>query len=817
MKLVIVESPSKAKTIEKYLGKDYKVLASYGHVRQMPSKNGSVDTENKFTIIWEESPQAKKHLKEISTAAKQSKEIYLATDPDREGEAISWHLNNYLNEKKIIDKNHVVKRVVFNAITKECIQDAFQKVRDIDSRLVSAYLARTSLDYLVGFNISPILWHKLPGSRSAGRVQSVALRLICEKENEREDFKIDEYWQIEALLEEDLNKDNSFKAKLHIFDNKKLEKLSIKSKEEAENISNSIVNAKGYFVKEVIKKQIKKNPHAPFTTSSLQQDSFNKLGFTAKKTMTIAQKLYEGVTINKHTLGLITYMRTDAIDIVSSFITEIRNYIQSSIGKDYLSSSIRVYKTKAKNAQEAHEAIRPTQINMPPERVKSCLTEDEYKLYNLIWKRTIASQMSSAKYSNTSITIPNTDSSIVLKASGSILEFDGFYKSYGNIKENIENTLPDIKEGNKINCTKAVPSQHFTEPPARYSEASLVKTLEELGIGRPSTYASIISVLVNRKYAYIENKRFHPEERGRILNSFLTKFFSKYVDYDFTAHMEEDLDRVSRGDSTFVDLLTNFWQEFNQKVKEAKNISPNDILEALNSSLSDRFIGKDKTCTTCGKGNLLIKYSKFGAFIACSLYPECKHIKQLTVKEDSDSSEGNKSTDKIKDTVLKEDYKTGQKISLKVGPYGPYIESTGEKNKIKRTAIPKDIDPKNITLEQAEFLASLPKKIGSSITLSIGRFGPYLTKDKAFYSIKKQNIFTLTEEQANEIIQEQIIKKQGITLGINPKTKKTITLHSARFGPYLLHGDQKVKLAKEYKNKEISLGDALAVINQAKI
>ncbi|MGV3278501.1 type I DNA topoisomerase [Rickettsiales bacterium LUAb2] len=821
MKLVIVESPSKAKTIGKYLGKDYAVIASYGHIRKLPSKQGSVKPEDKFNMVWEETPQAKKYLKDLKANIKNVDEVYLATDPDREGEAISWHLANYLREHKIFKNNISLKRVVFNSITKDSIKEAFLNPREIDNKLVNAYLTRLSLDYLVGFNISPILWYKLPGARSAGRVQSVVLRLIAEKEEAIENFITEEYWNIEALLND--QKNQQLLTKLAVFDNKKLEKLDIKNQQQAEHIKHVIEQDKTYFIKDIIKKSLTRNPYAPFTTSTLQQDAFNRLGFPAKKTMTLAQKLYEGVNLGKETVGLITYMRTDATEINPSFINEIRNYISSKIGNSYLNKSVRQYKTKAKNAQEAHEAIRPSSINHPPEVVRAKLASDEYKLYELIWNRAIASQMESAKYSNTTFEVHNSNSSIVLRASGSILEFEGFYKIYNRNSDSEDETnklLPDLKINTLMACEKVTAKQSFTEPPPRYTEATIVKNLEELGIGRPSTYDKFVTLLAGRQYIRIENRKLYLEDRGRILNVFLTKFFGKYVDFNFTANMEEQLDAISNGNINHYDVLNEFWNNFIKEVEYTKQISPALVFEALNQALAAKFIGEDLTCPTCKTGTLSIKTSKFGAFIGCSNYPECKHIKNLQItsndNENSESTDANEATITNKETVLLDDQDNNKKITLKKGPYGPYLEYVNGKAKIKRAAIPKSINPTGITLDQALLLVELPKKITNTISLGIGRFGPFLKEGANYFSVK-EDIFTLDKEKAENIIKEQTAKKLGIVLGVYPKTNNNITLKFSRFGGYLVYNNENIKIPKEYKSlkENLPLDIAIKIIGES--
>lgn len=799
MKLVIVESPSKAKSINKYLGSGYKVIASYGHIRQLPSKKGSVDPDNKFSMTWEETTQGKKRLKEIVELAKQSSELYLATDPDREGEAISWHIQSYLKNKKIANKLPTY-RVVFNSITKENILKSFENPRSIDDNLVSAYLARLSLDYLVGFGISPILWRKLPGSRSAGRVQSVALKIICQREQEITEFKKQEYWDIEAEVKAN---QHTLTTKLVKYNNKAIGKLDITNQQQATQITDSLKNAQ-VTLSNIENKKLSKSPFAPFTTSTLQQDAFNKLGFTTKKTMTLAQKLYEGVKVGNETVGLITYMRTDATQIDPAFIAVIRNYIKNEFGDKYLYSSVRMYKTKAKNAQEAHEAIRPTDIKKTPENIKSYLEEDAYKLYNLIYKRTLASQMQSAEYEVVNYEFSRNNNADVLKASGSILKFDGFYKVYKTEDKTDNNTLlPEIAKDTKANVSNAKGNQHFTEPPARYSEASLVKKLEELGIGRPSTYANIISTLQDREYIRIDKKRFYPEDRGMVLNIFLQNFFTKYVEYDFTANLEKNLDLVSAGEISWLDILQNFWQDFNANIKNVEKVNNIEVVEKINSSSIKQFLGEDTSCPTCKNGTLQIKTSKFGPFIGCSNYPDCNYSKQMQNNNASESTEN--SDNKILGT------NNNNNIVLKKGPYGYYVEEQSAPP--KRSALPSNIKPETVTLPQALELLTLPKQLGDGISLAIGKFGPYIKEGSSFYSLK-EDIFTTTLARAKEIIAEQKEKKDGKLLGNYPNTNNSILLKSGKYGMYLVYNNSNIKVPKTYTFSNITLQDAVDLIKK---
>ncbi len=634
MNLVIVESPAKAKTINKYLGDDYRVLASYGHIRDLPSKNGSVDPDQDFKMEWEVDSFSKKYLKEITDAAKDSSKIILATDPDREGEAIAWHVKEYLNEKKLL-KDKEIERVVFNEITKKAVIHGIENPRQIEPLLVDAYMARRALDYLVGFNISPILWTKLPGSKSAGRVQSVALKLITEREHEIESFKPEEFWTLSIKFAD--QKNQNITASISQLDDSKIEKFSFRNKDEI-NKAISSINKKKFSITDISSKVINRNPSGPFTTSTLQQTASSRLGFGASRTMQIAQKLYQGIEIEGETIGLITYMRTDGTNLSKDAVSTFRDYIQKEIGNEYLPKDALNYSgKKAKNAQEAHEAIRPTDIIRTPQSVKKYLSTDQNKLYDLIWSRALSSQMESAKFDRNTITITSDNNDTICKASGSVLKFDGFLKIYNNqSKDDDENILPAVSKG-PINIEALIDEQHYTQPPPRYSEASLVKKLEELGIGRPSTYASIISTIANRGYAEILNKRFFPTDRGKLISAFLEKLFSKYVDYNFTAGLEDQLDEITTGKESWIKVLELFWKDFNNNVSEVKEKRTREVLDLLNESLGSLVFDKDKEgnivrkCQLCNDGTLSLKNSfRGGAFIGCSNYPECKFTRPLS-------------------------------------------------------------------------------------------------------------------------------------------------------------------------------------------
>ena len=759
--LVVVESPAKAKTINKYLGKDYVVLASFGHIRQLPKKNGSVDTEDGFKIKYEINKTSQKHVKSLVDTMKTCDKLILASDPDREGEAIAWHVIEVLKQKKAIKNDTIIERVVFNAITKNTVEQAMKEARKIDMDLVNAQQARVALDYLVGFNLSPVLWRKLPGSRSAGRVQSVALRLICERQAEILNFKSEEYWSINVLTKTQNNEE--IIAGLVSIDGKKLNKLSIKNEKEAKKIKLELEKEE-YKVSNIEKKEIKRNPFAPFTTSTLQQEASKKLGFSTKKTMSLAQKLYEGIDIGNGTQGLITYMRTDGVYTTPEAISAARNVIEKNYGKKYLPEKAIIYKNKIKNAQEAHEAIRPTDPSVLPENIKQYLTNDEYRLYDLIWKRLIASQMASVILDQVSIDI--STSKHILRATGSIIKFNGFYILYNETKEDEAEEkdliLPNVKIGEILNFKKVIDKQHFTEPPAKYSEAGLVKKMEELGIGRPSTYANIISVLQDRGYVKLERKKFVAENRGIVVNAFLKSYFKKYVEYDYTAKLEDDLDIVSNGKKDWKQLLKEFWVPFKNNIEEIMKIKNSEVIEYISDILSSTIFGNDENgkiknkCPDCNNGTLGLRIGKFGVFIACSNYPECKHTEQIV------DAQQNEEEQEIQKFEARELGKISNKtIYLKKGPYGFYVQlgEDDKKNKPKRVGIPKNIDINTLDIKKAEMFLSLPRKLGeynnNEIIANIGRFGPYISYDKKFYSLKNDDVYTISYDRAIEIIKKQ--------------------------------------------------------------
>ena len=828
MNLVIVESPAKAKTINKYLGEDYIVLASYGHVRDLPSKNGSVDTENNFNMTWEIDPGSKKPLKEIYDAAKDAKKIILATDPDREGEAIAWHVKNILDDKKLL-KDKKVERVVFNEITKKAVKNGIDNPREINTELVDAYMARRALDYLVGFNISPILWTKLPGSKSAGRVQSVALKLIVERENEIELFKPQEYWSIQSLFKNKDTKD--LNSKIILFKSEKVDKFYFKNEEQTKSAVDEI-KKHDYQITQIEKKPYKRNPYAPFTTSTMQQEASKKLGFGASRTMQVAQRLYQGFEIDGETVGLITYMRTDGTQISNEALETCRNYINQKLGKEYLPDQPRNYSgKKAKNAQEAHEAIRPTDINRDPSSLKSILDRDQMRLYELIWNRTVSSQMESAEFERTSIDICNKDKSIIFRANGSIQKFDGYLKLYQETKEedekkedneDDENILPDVNNGDALTINKILDEQHFTNPPPRYSEASLVKKLEELGIGRPSTYASIISVLSTRNYVELINKKFIPTDRGKLITAFLDKLFNKYVDYNFTANLEDNLDEITSGKIKWIDVLSQFWEQFNINVNEVKELRTRAILDMLNESLADIIFDKDESGSVerkcqCG-GELSLKVGRFGAFIGCANYPECKFTRPLS---------------KIKaaqETFMSEPKEIGEtddgkKITLKKGRFGPYLQVGNEEKEMKNFSIPKGISPDEVDIEKAKFLSGLPKVIGKypdnneDITLNNGRFGPYVKcSNKSATLESPEDIFSIGLNKAITLIAEAKPGRRSSNeiknLGEHPEDKKPVKVMKGQFGPYIKYKTINATIPDDKDPNDITMEEALVYIDK---
>lgn len=759
MRLVIVESPAKAKTINKYLGNGYKVLASYGHIRDLRSKNGSVDPNNHFAMIWEMSDRGKKCIKDIEAQLKKCDELLLATDPDREGEAIAWHIYSVLQDDKKL--RIPCQRICFHEITKNAINNAIKTPRGIDHNLVDAYLARRALDYLVGFTLSPILWRKLPGSKSAGRVQSVALRIIVDREIEIENFKTQEYWTITGDFQE------KFSARLIIYKGTKLDKFSIANEEQAKAIEEHLKQHSDYKISSVESKIVKRNPYPAFITSTLQQEASRKLKFSTKKTMQIAQNLYEGVDIDGESRALITYMRTDSINLSKDSIDNIRGLIANNYGDKYLPQKPRIYSTKVKNAQEAHEAIRPVDVNLTPDMLNGKIAADLLKLYTLIWRRAVASQMSSAEFNQVQMDVSNSAND-TLRANGNSLVFDGFLKVYSEEQDEDESKLlPNLSKDTNVTLKKIRPEQHFTSPPPRFSEASLVKRLEELGIGRPSTYSTIIQVLQDRGYVKLIKRFFVPEIRGRLVTAFLLNFFPHYLEYDFTADLEQSLDDISNGVKSEQEILQDFWDGFNTNVDQAKSLTITDVIDKLNVSLESLLFKTDngisRQCPECKKGELSLKIGKFGSFIGCSRYPDCGYVKKLDISAENANADEIQSSEFPK--ILGIDPADSCEISLRKGPYGLYIQkdvqSTDKKSKPPRAALPKGITTDTITLQQAIFLLQLPKVIGEyegqEVKVGIGRFGPYVFFDKKFISIPKEyNIMNISLQQAIMLIQNKM-------------------------------------------------------------
>ena len=825
MKVVVVESPAKAKTINRYLGDEFKVLASYGHVCDLPSKDGSVLPDNDFEMKWQVSSGSEKHLKDIISALKHADKLILATDPDREGEAISWHVLEQLKTRSLVD-SLPVERVVFNEVTKSAILQAMDNPRQLDNELINAYRARRALDYLVGFSISPVLWRKLPGSKSAGRVQSVALRLVCEREAEIEAFRSQEYWSIEAQFTK--TDGRALTARLTKLDGHKLDKLDLKTEVDATAAVAKIMASKAT-VTQIETKRVKRNPQPPFTTSTLQQEASRKLGLSASRTMQIAQKLYEGINIGSETTGLITYMRTDGVQLGNEAIAAIRSDIGDRFGARYVPNTPRVYKTKAANAQEAHEAIRPTAIERDPKEMRPCLDHDQYRLYELIWKRTIASQMQSAELDQTGVDITTRTGDAVLRANGQIMVFDGFLSVY---RESVDETadgdgdegdesgklLPDLIKGEALTTCTVTPEQHFTQPPPRFTDASLVKRMEELGIGRPSTYASIIQVLQQRNYVIKDKGRFIPEDRGRLVSTFLGNFFDRYVEYDFTARLETQLDDVSAGKLDWKQLLAAFWHDFKAAIDGTKDLTITNVLDVLDEELGPHFFKADdngaliRGCPNCADGRLGLKLGKFGAFVGCSNYPECKFTRQLASGDD-DTANG-----AVNDTELGIDPATNLPIYLRDGPYGPYVQiGDPETKKPKRASLPKGTDASQLDLQAALGLLALPRNIephpetGDMIQAGIGRFGPYLKYQGRYTSLPSaDDVLTVGMNRAVDLLAESA-KKAGRLLGEHPAGGQ-VHVKAGRFGPYVEHNKLRATLGKAHDVTEITLETALELL-----
>jgi len=823
MPVVVVESPAKAKTINKYLGSDYTVLASYGHVRDLPPKDGSVDPDHDFEMKWEVASDSHKHVRAIAEALKEDDALILATDPDREGEAISWHLKEALTKRRSIKKTTDVKRVTFNAITKDAVTEAMANPREIDAPLVEAYLARRALDYLVGFNLSPVLWRKLPGAKSAGRVQSVCLRLIVEREQEIEAFKAREYWSVKALLA--TPRGQEYEARLTVLAGKKLDKHDIENETQAE-MAVQAITSRDLTIQSVEAKPTSRNPSAPFMTSTLQQEASRKFGMGARQTMAAAQRLYEA--------GHITYMRTDGIDMAPEAVTAARDAIKDRFGADYVPQSPRMYKNKAKNAQEAHECIRPTDMTRDAAALKLS-DADQRKLYDLIWKRTLACQMEAARMERTTVEIGSADGQVGLRATGQVVLFDGFLRIYeegrdDSVVDDDDKRLPQIMEGEPAETRKITPEQHFTQPPPRYTEATLVKKMEELGIGRPSTYASIVTTIQDREYVRKEQNRLFPEDKGRIVTIFLMNFFRRYVEYDFTAALEDELDHVSAGETDYKELLAKFWRDFHAAIEETSELRIAEVLDVLDEALAPtlyppRDDGSDpRACPLCGKGQLHLKTSRTGGFVGCSRYPECRYTRPIG----GDAAEAG-------DRVLGED-ENGNEISLRSGRFGPYVqrgEATEENKKPDRASLPKGWEPDAMTLEKALTLLSLPRQIGEHpeggmISSNFGRYGPYVMHQlpdeaKPVYANLKdpEDVFVIGMNRAVELLAEKRANPGGRgraaakplkELGEHPEEGGPVNVMDGRYGPYVKWGKINATLPKETEPGDVTIDMAVALI-----
>ena len=868
-KLVVVESPAKAKTINKYLGSDYRVMASIGHVRDLVQKDGSVDPDADFAMRWEDTGRT---IAELAKQFKAADEIYLATDPDREGEAIAWHIKELMQEKKAL-KDQTLHRITFNEITKNAVQTAIKQPRDLDQPLIDAYLARRCLDYLVGFSLSPVLWRKLPGAKSAGRVQSVALRLICEREAEIEKFLPQEYWSLEALFANEAGQ--VFPARLWAADGTKLDKFALGNQGSADA---ALERAKKllWAIGAIDRKQVRRNPDAPFTTSTLQMAASRQLGMGATRTMRLAQQLYEGVDIGGETVGLITYMRTDGVTLSAEAIQGARVWVGKNFGNDYVPDAPRIYKSAAKNAQEAHEAIRPTDVMRTPDSVQKYLDADQARLYALVWQRTVASQMASAVLDVVSVDVVGGKNEMVFRASGSIVQFDGFLKLYREEEEDKgddgddNRRLPPLKTGEKAALNSLKNDQHFTQPPPRYTEATLVKKLEELGIGRPSTYASIMQTLQDRNYVVLDKRRFVPEDRGRLVTTFLEKYFGHYVTYDFTADLEGKLDDISGARANWKAVLRDFWNDFKQAIAGTADLKVSDVINALDEALGPHFFPETpekpqpRQCTSCADGRLGLRLGKFGAFIGCSNYPTCKYTRPLVAGDDARASFGSDGP-----KLLGIDDATGLPITLRVGPYGPYVQlgppegdaapvadepvaaettteektAKGKKKKpkkaapkkpapAKRSSLLKGMDPATIDVALAQKLLSLPRDIGKHpedsvpIQAGVGRFGPYIKHGARYVSLKgDDDVLSIGLNRAVVLLAEAPPKGAGQgfgrggspaavlkDLGPHPDDQKPVTVHSGRYGPYVKHGKTMASLTKGLSPDTPTMDDAAALL-----
>jgi len=824
--VVVVESPAKAKTINKYLGDKFTVLASFGHVRDLPPKDGSVRPEQDFAMDWAADERGSRQVSAIAKALKGAHTLYLATDPDREGEAISWHVRAMLEDQKAL-RGVEVRRITFNEITRTAIRAAMAAPRDLDQPLIEAYLARRALDYLVGFTLSPVLWRKLPGSRSAGRVQSVALRLICEREAEIEVFKAREYWTVEAHFTTPGGA--PFTARLTHLDGKKLDQFDLNTEALAHR-AKAQVEAGNFAVTSVERRRVKRNPPPPFTTSTLQQEASRKLGFGAQQTMRLAQQLYEGIDIQGDTVGLITYMRTDGVQMAREAMFAIRDHVKDAYGEKYLPGAPREYTSKAKNAQEAHEAIRATDVVRTPESVARYLNPDQRRLYDLVWKRAVASQMQSAELDQVAVDIadPAKPNGPRLRATGSILAFDGFLKLYREDRDDEQadgaaedegKMLPPMAERDPLRRGEVAASQHFTQPPPRYSEASLVKKMEELGIGRPSTYASILTVLQERNYVRLDARRFIPEDRGRLVTAFLVSFFEHYVNTGFTAGLEEQLDDISGGRADWRSVMRNFWRDFSHAVEQTRDLKIGDVIDALDQDLGAHFFppredGTDpRVCAACGNGRLGLKLGRHGAFIGCSNYPACQYTRRLAI----DGGEENGETLKEGMRTLGHDPATGEDITVRRGPYGLYVQQGEQekdsKKKPRRTSLPKGVDGETITLEAAVGLLSLPRIVGihpeskEPMEAGLGRFGPYIKMGGVFASLDRDDdVLTVGVNRAVDVLAKKLASVR--TLGPHPADKEPVLVRKGRFGPYVQHGNMVANLPRDLMMDDITLAQA---------
>ncbi|WP_282759125.1 type I DNA topoisomerase [Komagataeibacter saccharivorans] len=829
--VVVVESPAKAKTINKYLGDQFTVLASFGHVRDLPPKDGSVRPDEGFAMVWEADERGSRQIAAIAKALRGARHLYLATDPDREGEAISWHVRAMLEEKNLL-KGIEVQRVTFNEITKSAIKTAMAHPRELDFPLIEAYLARRALDYLVGFTLSPVLWRKLPGSRSAGRVQSVALRLICEREAEIEVFKPREYWSVIARMTTPAGL--PFTARLTHLDGHKLDQFDLNDEAGAMR-AKAAVEAGDFSVARVERRKVRRNPPPPFTTSTMQQEASRKLGMGAQVAMRTAQQLYEGIDIGGETVGLITYMRTDGVQMAGEAIAAIRGHIGHSFGDQYVPEKARIYSTKAKNAQEAHEAIRPTDVRRTPADMARYLSPEQRKLYELVWKRSVASQMQSAELDQVAVDITDRQQHATLRATGSIIAFDGFLRLYSEGRDDSpaktdddqDRMLPAMSERDAIGRGDVTAEQHFTQPPPRYSEASLVKKMEEIGIGRPSTYASILTVLRDRNYVQLENRRFIPEDRGRLVTAFLTSFFERYVDTQFTAGLEEQLDDISGGRANWRDVMSAFWSDFSHAVDQTKDLKISDVITALDADLSPYFFpqredGQDpRVCTACNTGRLGLKLGRYGAFIGCSNYPTCQYTRKLV----ADPKEGEDAAT-LKDgmRVLGTAPGTDEEITVRRGPWGLYVQQgepdpEDKKAKPKRATIPRGLDGDTITLEQAAGLLSLPRIVGihpetgESIEAGLGRFGPYVKMGAVYGSLDKDDdVLTVGLNRAVDALAKKLASIR--TIGPHPKDGEPVLVRKGRFGPYIQHGSIVATVPRGQEMDDVSMEEALTLLKE---